>query len=103
MPTASEGAPPVRLKRVSSPTRAARSAICAVVTGKPQPEMVATALGGMRSHDSRRTVHGEVRAGFQDCRRHHGHDGYERFHQHTSIPYQSGMAFLAEQLGSGAG
>ena len=47
MPSASEGAPPVREKRVCSPTLRASVAISAAVTGKPQPEMVATAAAGV--------------------------------------------------------
>lgn len=43
MPTASDGAPPVRANRVASPISAARASICATVTGKPQLEMVDTA------------------------------------------------------------
>ncbi|MNS39543.1 hypothetical protein D3C72_718300 [compost metagenome] len=47
MPRAKVGAPPVRAKSVSSPTRVARRCMSAVVTGKPQPEMVATAASGV--------------------------------------------------------
>ena len=47
MPTASEGAPPVRANNEVSPTSFARFAICSTVTGKPQPEMVATATSGV--------------------------------------------------------
>ena len=46
MPTASDGAPPVRLKSVISPTLDASSAMSWPVTGKPQPEMVAAACSG---------------------------------------------------------
>ena len=46
MPTAREGAPPVRLKRVFSPILNARSAMCWAVTGKPQEEMIAAACSG---------------------------------------------------------
>ncbi len=43
MPTASDGAPPVRAKSVDSPISFARVCICSTVTGKPQPEIVFTA------------------------------------------------------------
>ena len=46
MPTASEGAPPVRANSVASPISRASSCICAAPTGKPQPEIVATAAAG---------------------------------------------------------
>ena len=47
MPTASDGAPPVRLKSVISPTRLARSDIASGVSGKPQPEIVFAACSGI--------------------------------------------------------
>jgi hypothetical protein len=47
MPSAKEGAPPVRLKRVSSPTSRASDDMSFSVTGKPQPVMVATAAAGV--------------------------------------------------------
>ena len=43
MPTASDGAPPVRANRVFSPISEASSAICSTVTGKPQDVIMATA------------------------------------------------------------
>ena len=43
MPTASEGAPPVRANSVVSPISRASAFICSTVTGKPQPEIFATA------------------------------------------------------------
>ena len=46
MPTASEGAPPVRANSVASPIWRASSCICTSLTGKPQPEIVATAVAG---------------------------------------------------------
>ena len=48
MPRASEGAPPVRKKSVSLADFARRAAPSApTLTGKPQPEMVATAAAGV--------------------------------------------------------
>ena len=47
MPSASEGAPPVRENSVCSPTFCASAAMSAAVTGKPQAEMVATAAAGV--------------------------------------------------------
>src|ERR1035437_416039 len=47
IPSASEGAPPVREKSVTSPTFRASAVMSATVTGKPQPEMVATAAAGV--------------------------------------------------------
>src|SRR5574337_328742 len=46
IPTASEGAPPVRLNRVVSPTRDASSAISCSSTGKPQAVMARAACWG---------------------------------------------------------
>ncbi len=43
MPTASDGAPPVRLSSVCSPTLRARPSIVAGSSAKPQPEMVRAA------------------------------------------------------------
>ena len=43
IPTARDGAPPVRFSRVSSPTCRARSCMTWGSSGKPQPEMVAAA------------------------------------------------------------
>ncbi len=43
MPTASEGAPPVRFSNVSSPTSCASRSMVAALTGKPQEVMVAAA------------------------------------------------------------
>ena len=37
MPTASDGAPPVRANNVFSPISRASASICPTVTGKPQP------------------------------------------------------------------
>ena len=47
MPTASEGAPPVRLSSVSSPTLRASWCIVAGSSGKPQPEIVAAACSAV--------------------------------------------------------
>jgi hypothetical protein len=47
MPTASEGAPPVRASRLFSPTMFARSCICSALTGYPQEVMVAVAATGL--------------------------------------------------------
>ena len=47
MPTASEGAPPVRLSSVCSPTLAARRSIVAGSSAKPQAEMVAAACSAV--------------------------------------------------------
>ena len=47
MPTASEGAPPVRLNSVCSPTWRAISAIWGAVTGNPQAEIVAAAFSAV--------------------------------------------------------
>src|ERR1035438_9307152 len=47
IPSASEGAPPVRENSVCSPTLWASAAISPAVTGKPQLEMVATAAAGV--------------------------------------------------------
>ncbi len=47
MPTASEGAPPVRANSVCSPIAWASARICSTVTGKPQPLMVCTAASGV--------------------------------------------------------
>ena len=46
MPKASEGAPPVRAKRVFSPASRARFDMSIALTGKPQEEMVAAAAAG---------------------------------------------------------
>src|SRR5580765_1758129 len=46
IPSASEGAPPVRENSVCSPTFCASVVMSATVTGNPQPEMVATAAAG---------------------------------------------------------
>jgi hypothetical protein len=43
MPTASDGAPPVRANSVASPIDCARSCICVAVTGNPHDEIFATA------------------------------------------------------------
>src|SRR5664279_4371343 len=45
--SASDGAPPVRENSVCSPTLCASAAMSPTVTGKPQPEMVATAAAGV--------------------------------------------------------
>src|ERR1035437_6452360 len=47
MPKASEGAPPVRAKRVFSPASRARFDMSITLTGKPQEEMVAAAAAGV--------------------------------------------------------
>ena len=47
MPTASDGAPPVRLRSVSSPTCRASACIVAGSTGKPQPEIVDAACSAV--------------------------------------------------------
>src|ERR1035438_5454508 len=47
IPSAREGAPPVRENSVSSPTLWASAAMSPTVTGKPQPETVATAAAGV--------------------------------------------------------
>ena len=44
IPTASEGAPPVRASRVDSPTDAASASICPGETTKPQPRIVSAAV-----------------------------------------------------------
>ena len=46
MPTASDGAPPVRANSVCSPMLCARLCICSAVTGNPQLVIVATAACG---------------------------------------------------------
>jgi hypothetical protein len=43
IPTASDGAPPVRPSRVFSPTSAARALIWSGVTAKPQPRITSAA------------------------------------------------------------
>ena len=47
IPTASDGAPPLRANRVRSPMAPASACICCTVTGKPQPLMVCTAAAGV--------------------------------------------------------
>src|ERR1017187_347093 len=47
MPKASEGAPPVREKRVFSPASTARLDMSVTLTGKPQDEMLAAAAAGV--------------------------------------------------------
>ncbi len=47
MPTASEGAPPVRANSVDSPISRARSCICCAVTGKPHEVIVAVAASAV--------------------------------------------------------
>ncbi len=47
MPTASEGAPPVRANSVLSPMSLASWCIWSAVTGKPQPEIVCTAASAV--------------------------------------------------------
>ena len=47
MPTASEGAPPVRANSVCSPMEAASARICSTLTGKPQALIVCTAASGV--------------------------------------------------------
>ncbi len=47
MPTASEGAPPVRANRVLSPISLARLCIWSTVTGKPQLVIVLTAASAL--------------------------------------------------------
>src|SRR5690606_24087867 len=47
MPTANDGAPPVRANKVDSPISLARKAIWSTVTGKPQLVMVATAASAV--------------------------------------------------------
>src|ERR1035437_8637816 len=47
IPSASEGAPPVRENSVCSPTLCASAAISPAVPGKPPLEMVATAASGV--------------------------------------------------------
>src|ERR1019366_8771493 len=47
IPSASDGAPPVRENSVCSPTLCASDDMSPTVTGKPQPEMVATAAAGV--------------------------------------------------------
>ncbi len=47
MPTAREGAPPVRFRRVASPTWRARSRMVRGSRGKPQPVMVAAACSAV--------------------------------------------------------
>src|SRR5438093_12329681 len=46
IPSASEGAPPVRENSVCSPTSLASALMSATVTGKPQFDIVATAAAG---------------------------------------------------------
>ena len=43
MPTASDGAPPVRANKLLSPISFASVCICSTLTGKPQEEISATA------------------------------------------------------------
>src|SRR4051812_5867944 len=47
IPTASDGAPPVRANRDDSPICAASACMCCAVTGNPQLEIVATAISGV--------------------------------------------------------
>ncbi len=47
MPTASDGAPPVRANSVVSPISLASACICSTVTGKPQIEIVCTAASAV--------------------------------------------------------
>ena len=47
MPTASDGAPPVRASSVVSPTEAASAFICSGVTVKPQSRIVSAAASSV--------------------------------------------------------
>ena len=70
MPTASDGAPPVRREERRLAHAAARArCICAGVDRKPQAVIVAVAVAGSGADDARRAVDREVDAGIQRGRR----------------------------------
>ena len=65
MPTASDGAPPVRANSVFSPISLASICICSTVTGKPQRGNGRHRIRGFLAHHAGRAVDGEVHARIQ--------------------------------------
>jgi hypothetical protein len=74
MPTASDGAPPVRANNVLSPISVASMLIWSTVTGKPHWLIVATGRRGVGAHDAGRAVDREIDAGIEHARGNHRHD-----------------------------
>ena len=103
MPTAREGAPPVRENMVCSPTTSVNCCISAGVTGYPQDEMVAVAAVGSAPDNSGRAVDGEVDSRLKDAGCDHRHDSDKRFHEHRTIADQPRLPFLGDQLRSRSG
>ena len=96
MPTASDGAPPVRANSVLSPISLASVCICSTVTGKPQPEIVATAASRRAADHAGGAVDGEVHARIEQRRGDHRHDGDEGFHRHAAVADQADVALVAD-------
>src|SRR6516164_4802497 len=79
MPTASEGAPPVRANSVCSPMAWASACICCAVNGNL----------GCAADDAGAGVDGEIDARIEERRGDHGHDGDERLERHAAVADQA--------------
>ncbi len=99
MPTASDGAPPVRAKRVLSPISFARSCIWSTVTGKPQLEIVCTASTAAAPTMPVPVLMAKYTPGSEQRRGDHRHDADEGFERHAAVAGKARILFVGDELG----
>ena len=103
MPTASEGAPPVRSsKRALADALRESCHRLRIEREAPRTDGLRGGVGGF-ADDSRRTIDREIDAGLQRARRHHRHHADKRFHQHRAVADGARVAFAQNHLRRGAG
>ena len=102
MPTASDGAPPVRANSVLSPI-SLRQRLHLLDGDREAPAGNGRDRGfGRGAHDAGAGVDGEVHARIQQRRGDHRHDADEGFERHAAVADQADVAFVGDQLRRGA-